>query len=123
MEVSEEDLIRIEDKIEKLKASKFKQQMLPAWRPVPSFGSTMIIFGVFGVLFMSLGITLYVMSEKVQGLTLRYDGVNTNPINVVSDAYTESGTEWKNWDPNRDNAFDMKFTVVSEIEAPIYVYY
>ena len=73
MEISEEDLVRIQDKIEKLKQSKFKQQMLPAWRPVPSFGSTMIIFGIFGLIFLTLGITLYVMSERIQGVTKRYD--------------------------------------------------
>ena len=66
MEISEADLVRIQDKIDKLKQSKFKQQMLPAWRPVPSFGSTMIIFGIFGVLFLALGITLYVMKWAVQ---------------------------------------------------------
>ncbi len=65
MEISEEDLVRIQEKIEKLKQSKFKQQMLPAWRPVPSFGSTMIIFGIFGLIFLTLGITLYVMSERI----------------------------------------------------------
>jgi len=73
MEISEEDLVRIQEKIEKLKQSKFKQQMLPAWRPVPSFGSTMIIFGIFGLIFLTLGITLYVMSERIQGVVFQYD--------------------------------------------------
>lgn len=74
MEISEEDLVRIQEKIEKLKQSKFKQQMLPAWRPVPSFGSTMIIFGIFGLIFLTLGIALYVMSERIQGVIHQYDG-------------------------------------------------
>jgi hypothetical protein len=39
--------------------------MLPAWRPVPSYGSTMIIFVVFGIIFLTLGIALYVMSDKI----------------------------------------------------------
>ena len=65
MEISEEELVKIQEKVEKLKQSKFKQQMLPAWRPVPSFGSTMIIFGVFGIIFLTLGITLYIMSDKI----------------------------------------------------------
>ena len=73
MEITEEDLVRIQEKIEKLKQSKFKQQMLPAWRPVPSFGSTMIIFGIFGMIFLTLGITLYVMSERIQGVIQKYD--------------------------------------------------
>jgi hypothetical protein len=52
--------------VEKLKASRFKQQMLPAWGPVPSFGSTMIIFAIFGIVFLCLGIVLYIMSDKIQ---------------------------------------------------------
>ena len=65
MDISEEERQRIKDKVEKLKASRFKQQMLPAWRPVPSFGSTMIIFAIFGIIFLLLGIALYVMSDKI----------------------------------------------------------
>jgi hypothetical protein len=66
MEISEEEMKRREDKLAALKASRFKQQTLIAWRPVPSYGSTMIIFVVFGVIFLTLGISLYVMSDKVQ---------------------------------------------------------
>ena len=65
MELSEEEKAAIAEKVQKLKASKFKQQELPAWRPVPSFGSTMIIFGIFGVIFLALGVTLYVKSDKI----------------------------------------------------------
>ena len=90
MEITEEDLVRIQEKIEKLKQSKFKQQMLPAWRPVPSFGSTMIIFGIFGLIFLTLGITLYVMSERIQGVIQKYDDCLlkepcTKTINIDSD--------------------------------------
>ena len=73
MEISEEERQRIQEKVDKLKQSKFKQQMLPAWRPVPSFGSTMIVFGIFGIMFLSLGIALYVMSDKIQEVQLAYD--------------------------------------------------
>ena len=65
MEISEEERARIKERVEKLKQSKFKQQMLPAWRPVPSFGSTMIIFAIFGLSFLAIGIALYVMSDKI----------------------------------------------------------
>ena len=65
MELSEEEKLKIQEKVDKLKASKFKQQMLPAWRPVPSFGSTMIVFAVFGIIFLTLGVALYVMSDKI----------------------------------------------------------
>ena len=65
MQLQEDEIERIQAKVDKLKQSKFKQQLLPAWRPVPSFGSTMIIFAVFGIVFLTLGIILYVMSDKI----------------------------------------------------------
>lgn len=101
MEISEEDLVRIQEKIEKLKQSKFKQQMLPAWRPVPSFGSTMIIFGIFGLIFLTLGITLYVMSERIQGVVEQYDMCNISATSTC----------------------DIDIKIDSDIAAPIYVYY
>ena len=99
MEITEEDLVRIQEKIEKLKQSKFKQQMLPAWRPVPSFGSTMIIFGIFGLIFLTLGITLYVMSERIQGVIQKYDDC------VLKEPCTKT------------------INIDSDIPQPIYVYY
>jgi hypothetical protein len=65
MDITEEEKLRIREKVDKLKASRFKQQTLPAWRPIPSFGSTMITFTVFGVIFLGLGILLYIMSDQV----------------------------------------------------------
>ena len=100
VDISEEDLVRIQEKIEKLKQSKFKQQMLPAWRPVPSFGSTMIIFGIFGLIFLTLGITLYVMSERIQGVVMQYDKCE-----------------------KVDSMCSLPLTIESDIQAPIYVYY
>jgi hypothetical protein len=63
MDITEEEKQKIREKVEKLKNSKFKQQTLPAWRPIPSFKSTMITFSVFGVIFLALGIVLYIMSD------------------------------------------------------------
>jgi hypothetical protein len=65
LEINDDERQRIKDKVEKLKQSRFKQQMLPAWRPVPSFGSTMVIFFVFGFVFLLLGIALYVLSDRI----------------------------------------------------------
>ena len=61
--------------------------MLPAWRPVPSFGSTMIIFGIFGVIFLTLGITLYIMSDKIQDSVVKYDEECGSPKKFVWDVY------------------------------------
>jgi hypothetical protein len=74
--------------------------MLPAWRPVPSFGSTMIIFGVFGIIFLTLGVVLYVMSEEIQGVSKKY-----NDICEIGKSCT------------------ITVDVENEIKAPVYVYY
>lgn len=65
MDITEEEKKRIQEKVDKLRNSRFKQQTLPAWRPIPSFRSTMITFTVFGIIFLALGIILYVMSDKI----------------------------------------------------------
>jgi hypothetical protein len=69
MDISEDEKQKIREKVEKLKSSKFKQQTLPAWRPIPSFKSTMITFTVFGIIFLALGIALYVMSDQIKEVT------------------------------------------------------
>ena len=74
--------------------------MLPAWRPVPSFGSTMIIFGIFGLIFLTLGITLYVMSEKIQGAIEQYDKCGA-----------------------KGEECSLELKIDSDIPAPVYVYY
>ena len=78
--------------------------MLPAWRPVPSFGSTMIIFGIFGIIFLTLGITLYVMSERIQGVSLQY---NEKCLIVKAGG----------------SPCVQKIVIDSDIPPPIYVYY
>ena len=70
-------------KVEKLRQSKFKQQTLPAWRPIPSFRSTMITFTVFGIIFLGLGILLYAMSDQIREEPVtKYDD---NPLCLAPD--------------------------------------
>ena len=68
MDISEADKQKIRDKIDKLKQSKFKQQTLPAWRPVPTAMSTMLTFSIFSVVFLAIGIVLQVMSDRITEL-------------------------------------------------------
>merc|ERR1712195_201807 len=73
MASTEEERKALDEKIETLKKSKFKQQMLPAWRPVPSFASTMVTFCAFGLVFLAIGIMLYTMSDKIMELPYQYN--------------------------------------------------
>ena len=75
MEVTAQEKAAIREKIERLKASKFKQQTLPAWRPVPTAMSTMMTFSIFGVIFLATGIVLRVLSEQITEINVRYDNV------------------------------------------------
>lgn len=85
MEIPEEERNRITERVDKLKQSKFKQQMLPAWRPVPSYASTMTIFILFGVIFLTLGVVLYVMSDKIYQFELPYNKDCEDQLNCKLD--------------------------------------
>lgn len=62
MDTTPEEKQKIKEKIEKLKASKFKQQALPAWRPQPTAVNTMLTFAFFAVVLLSLGVLLFITS-------------------------------------------------------------
>ena len=86
---------------EKVKKSAFKQQRLPAWRPVPTIGAILIIFVVFAIVFIILGIILLVYSKDVKKISYRYDKVCTN-LNAQC---------------------DISFTLTEDMDSPIMIYY
>jgi len=57
---------------EKLKNSRFKQQKLPAWRPVPTIGTTIAIFLCFGIVFIIIGIIVLMYSKEIFEKTILY---------------------------------------------------
>ena len=61
---------------DRLKNSKFKQQKLPGWRPVPTIASTTIVFICFGVIFIVLGIIILLFSNKIIEVVQRYDDLD-----------------------------------------------
>ena len=66
---------------EQTKNSRFKQQRLPAWRPVPTIMDVVISFIVFGIIFIILGIILLIYSNKVHSISKSYENcgdINTN---------------------------------------------
>ena len=103
MDVSDGDKEKIRAKIERLKQSKFKQQTLPAWRPVPTAMSTMFTFSIFSIVFLSIGMVLYVMSDQIIEYEKRYDVTCEDKMN---------------------DECTMDFHEVNqEITGPIYIYY
>ena len=61
------------EEYEKLKNSKFKQQKLPGWRPVPSMARTVAIFFILGIVFAGLGVLILFFSNKIVETIERYD--------------------------------------------------
>ena len=53
------------EEYESLKNSKFKQQKLPGWRPVPSMIRTVIIYFGFGIVFVGLGVLILLFSNDI----------------------------------------------------------
>lgn len=109
MDVSPDEKQRIREKIEKLKQSKFKQQTLPAWRPVPTAMSTMFTFSIFSVIFLAIGILLFVMSDQIFELSQRYEDVCEGQLQTGSTCTIE---------------FNISQDEISDsVKNPIYVYY
>ena len=62
-------------KYESLKKSKFKQQKLLGWRPIPTISCITIIFISFAVFFILFGIIILVFTSQVKEVISRYDNV------------------------------------------------
>ena len=52
------------EEYENLKNSKFKQQKLPGWRPVPSMARTITIYIILGIIFAGLGVLILLFSNE-----------------------------------------------------------
>lgn len=85
---------------EKLKNSKFKQQKLPAWRPVPTITSTSLTFLFFGIAFIVIGIVVIKYSNDIVEADQEYD--TQCQINTVC---------------------NVPFTIVQQMTAPVMIYY
>ena len=73
-----------QDKVyERLKNSKFKQQKLPGWRPVPTIASTTIIFICFGVIFILLGTLILIFSNQIIEIKKQYDNIPQCKDNTI----------------------------------------
>lgn len=107
MDVDPDEKQRIREKIEKLKQSKFKQQTLPAWRPVPTAMSTMLTFSIFSVIFLAIGIVLYVLSEQIFESTTQYNSEKDCVSKLQKDQYCSIDL-----DP-----------IQKDVAGPVYVYY
>ena len=104
------------EEYEKLKNSKFKQQKLPGWRPVPTIKSTTIIFLCFGVVFIILGVIILVFSNKIVEESIRYDEECKKQINKRREDNGGAITDG-------DNHCYITFDIKKDMEKTIMIYY
>ena len=57
----------------KLKSSRFKQQKLPAWRPVPTLLFIIVFYILFTIIFITLGIIILIFSGKIVSQQIPYN--------------------------------------------------
>ena len=107
MDVTEEEKQKIRDKIAKLKESKFKQQTLPAWRPVPTALSTLLTFSIFSVVFIGIGIILLSLSNEIREASTPYDAACA-PVDPAAD-------------PSK--TCELTLEVPEDLVGDVYVYY
>ena len=84
----------------KLKSSRFKQQRLPAWRPVPTLLSIIIFYVLFALIFISLGIIILIFSGKIVSQEIPY-----------------------NEKCNNTKICELSVTINEDMKAPIMIYY
>ena len=99
------------EQTERLSASKFKQQTLKLWRPSPSLKQTFIAFGVFGLIFLSIGSVLRIMSANIKETMVQY--------------HAECGTPKLPpfiQDINQNNCVLM-VQIEEDMEEEVYIYY
>jgi len=61
------------EKYDKLKNSKFYQQKMFGWRPLPTISCITIIFVCFAIFFIIMGIIILVFTAQVKEIVTRYD--------------------------------------------------
>ena len=53
--------------------NQFKQQLMKAWQPVPTLNKTIVIFGILGTVFITLGILISTFATRITEYYVQYD--------------------------------------------------
>nr|XP_019953623.1 PREDICTED: cell cycle control protein 50A-like [Paralichthys olivaceus] len=90
----------------------FTQQRLPAWQPMLSAGIVIPGFVIIGLVFIGIGVALFVTSQSITVLEIDYTGVEKN-----SPCFQCSNTDVKNC------VCKVEFSIDKLFEGPLFFYY
>lgn len=94
----------------------FKQQRLPAWQPILTAGTVMPAFFVIGLIFIPIGIGLFVSSNNIKELEIDYTGVD-----ISSPCY--SCARNFSWDSTTPCVCLIPFSLKQPFESNVFMYY
>ncbi|KAJ3027854.1 UNVERIFIED_CONTAM: hypothetical protein HDU68_002943 [Siphonaria sp. JEL0065] len=91
----------------------FKQQRLKAWQPILTPKTVLPAFFILGVVFVPIGIGLYIASNNVQQVIFDYTNCDTQNVSPVTKMSYDTPTK----------VCTVTFTVPSDMPQPVYLYY
>lgn len=94
----------------------FKQQRLPAWQPILTAGTVLPAFFVIGVIFIPIGIGLYVTSNNIKEFEIDYTGIDmSSPCFNCSQNFS--------WNSTRPCKCSLPFSLDQPFESNVFMYY
>ncbi|XP_023649617.1 cell cycle control protein 50A-like [Paramormyrops kingsleyae] len=94
----------------------FKQQRLPAWQPILTAGTVLPAFFIIGLLFIPIGIGLYVTSNNIKEYEIDYTGVDmSSPCFNCSQNYS--------WNSTKPCTCSVAFSLDQPFESNVFMYY
>ncbi|XP_054474317.1 cell cycle control protein 50A-like isoform X2 [Anoplopoma fimbria] len=94
----------------------FKQQRLPAWQPILTAGTVLPAFFIIGLLFIPVGIGLFVTSNNIKEFQIDYTGADmSSPCFNCSQNFS--------WNSTRPCTCTIPFYLEQPYESNVYVYY
>ncbi|RVE57032.1 hypothetical protein OJAV_G00212250 [Oryzias javanicus] len=94
----------------------FKQQRLPAWQPILTAGTVLPAFFVIGLIFIPIGIGLFVTSNNIKEFEIDYTGVEVDtPCYNCAKNFS--------WNSTTPCVCAVNFTLDQPFESNVYMYY
>jgi hypothetical protein len=93
---------------------KFNQKMINifkkgyVWRPIPTITHTVLCLLSTGIIFITLGIIILILSSKITTIIIRYDNIEKCDLALKN---------------KENNICEIKLTIDKKLEQPIFVYY
>lgn len=102
----------------------FKQQRLKTWQPLLTPKTVLPAFFVAGLIFIPLGIALYLASESVSEIILDYTNCIQADLSWTPVAHQRDGTSLKEWKYNANTKLcSLRVNIPTTFKKPVFMYY